>query len=101
ATRENMADAFEVAVLRQDLLAGGFAKAVQVGVEERIIEWPGDGVGAEAEQAEDIAAQLPIADVPRDQHRRLIRKHCIDDFTISEFHEASPVVRMEHARQVE
>ena len=68
--REHALDLVVAAVLRDKVLPGGRAEAGQVAIEIGVVEVSRDSVGGKAEDAQRVAAQLEVAEVPGDDDHR-------------------------------
>ena len=80
---------------------GVFAKTADKAVEVGIVERPGNGVGAEAEQPEHVAGDFPVAEMPGDDERRPAREYAVEDRRRpADVDEIFPVVGMHAPRHV-
>ena len=100
--RQQASHLVEIAFFRQHFLAGAFAEAAQEIVEIAIVEFARDGVRREAEQAENVAAHLPVAEMARHQQQRPARQQRVHELTAAlQIEIAPPVRRVQLARNVD
>src|SRR5262245_9631854 len=80
AARQYCLDSGEVVVLIEDTLPGPLAEAAQEIFEPEVVQPSSDGVGTKAQQAQTVASQLPVAQMPGEEHHRLLVKQCLNQW---------------------